>query len=78
MKESSFGDVVDVGQEGEGGIKYDAKVADCTGGGDNGAVDVEGKVVGGAGEGIWTNEENLGFIAVKLHEVLSVPGFYFS
>ena len=66
MKESSFGNVVDVWQEREGRVKKDAKVTDVGGGGDNGAIDTEGEVLGSRGEGIWANDEDFGFIAVEL------------
>ena len=41
MEEGSFGDVVGVGSEREGGVKDDSEVADLGGGGDDGAIDVE-------------------------------------
>ena len=64
MVESSFCDVVDMGFEGEGGVQDDTKVADVGGGGDGGVVNVKGEISGGAGEGIWTNDDYFRFIAV--------------
>lgn len=64
MKEGCFSDIVDMGLVGEGGIQDDTKIADFGGGGDDGAVNVQGEVCGGAGEGIGTNNEDFGFIAV--------------
>ena len=67
-----------MGLEGEGGVKDDTEVADLGGWGDSGAVNSEGEVVGGAGEGVWANDEDFGFIAVELEKVCLHPGFYFS
>ena len=46
MEEGSFGDVVGVGSEREGGVKDDSEVADLGGGGDDGAIDVEREGLG--------------------------------
>ena len=46
----SFGDLVDMGLEGEGGVKDDTQVADLGGWGDSGAINSEGEVLTGAGE----------------------------
>ena len=56
MEKGCFGDVVDMGLKGEGGIEDDTKVADFGGGGDGGVINSQGEVSGGAGEGIWTND----------------------
>ena len=52
VEKCCFGDLVDVGLKGEGGIQNVAKVADRGGGGNNGAVNVQGEVMEGAGEGV--------------------------
>jgi len=57
MKEGSFGDVVDMGEEREGGVKDDAEVADLSGGGDDGAIDIERDGLGRAGEGVRADDE---------------------
>ena len=57
MKEGSFGDVICVGEEGEGGIEDETEVADLGGGGDNGAVDGEGEVLSRAGEGFGADDD---------------------
>ena len=45
MEEGSFGDVVGVGSEREGGVKDDSEVADLGGGRDDGAIDWIGLVL---------------------------------
>ena len=52
VKEGGFGDVVDIRYKGKGGIKDRSKVVDAGGGGDVGAIDVEGKGLGMSGEGV--------------------------
>ena len=78
VKKGSFCDVVDMGLVGEGGVHDDTKVADFIGGGDSGAVNVEGEMLSGAGEGIRTNDEDFGFIAVEFEEVVLHPGLNIS
>ena len=66
VKEGSFCDLVDVGQEREGRVKEDSKVADLGGGGDSGAVNTEGEVVRGAGEGVGADDYYFRFVTVEL------------
>ena len=58
VKEGSLGDLVDMGLEGEGRVKEDTEVADSGGGGDSGAIDTEGEIMRGAGEGVRTDDED--------------------
>ena len=78
MKEGSFGDVIDMGLEGKFGIHDDTEVTDFGRGGDDGVVDVQGEVDGGAGEGIWTNDDYFRFVTVEFEKVVLHPVFYFS
>ena len=41
MEEGGFGDLINVGEEREGGVENDAKVADAGGGCDSGSIDAE-------------------------------------
>lgn len=75
MEESGFGDVVCVGKEREGGVKDEAEVADLGGGGDVGAVDVEGEVLDGAGKRVRADDQDFGFIAVEFEKIGLHPGF---
>jgi hypothetical protein len=78
VEKGCFGNIIDMGLVGEGGIQDDTKVADFIGGGDGGSVNVEGEIYGGAGEGIRTNDEDFGFIAVEFEEVVLHPSFNIS
>ena len=46
VEKGVFGSVVDMGEEGESGVQDNSKVTACGGGGDGGAVNVEGEVSG--------------------------------
>ena len=63
--------MADVGLEGEGGVKYHAKVACLGGGGNRGAIDGECQVGGFAEGGFGADEEEFSFIAVEFEEVVS-------
>ena len=64
VKKGGFGDLVDMGLEGEGRVKEDTEVAHSGGGGDSGAIDTEGEVMSGAGEGVRADYEDFGLIAI--------------
>ena len=46
MEKDSFGNMVNMGEEGESGVQDNSKVTDFGGGGDGGAVNVKGDVSG--------------------------------
>jgi len=71
MKEGSFGDVVGVGEEREGGVKDDAEVVDLGGGGEDGAIDIEREGLGRAGEGVRAEDEYFRFVRVEFVNVSS-------
>ena len=52
MEKGSFGNMVNMGEEGESGVRDNSKVTDFGGGGDGGAVNVKGEVKSGLSEGV--------------------------
>ena len=52
MEKGSFGNMVNMGEEGESGVQDNSKVTDFGGGGDGGAVNVEGEVQSGLSEAV--------------------------
>ena len=62
VENGSFGNMVDMGEEGESGVQW------------SGAVNVEGEVMSGVGEGVRTSDENFGFVGVEFEKVMLHPG----
>ena len=52
VEKGSFGNMVNMGEEGESGVQDNSKVTDFGGGGDGGAVNVKGEVQSGLSEGV--------------------------
>ena len=50
------------------------KVADLGGGGQSGAINVEREGLGGAGERVWADDEDVRFIAGEFEAMRAVPG----
>ena len=74
MEKGSFGNMVNMGEEGESGVQDNSKITDFGGGGDGGAVNVKGEVLSGVGEGVRTNDEDFGFVGVEFEKVILHPG----
>ena len=74
MEKGSFGNMVNMGEEGESGVQDNSKVTDFGGGGDGGAVNVKGEVLSGVSEGVRTNDEDFGFVGVEFEKAVLHPG----
>ena len=57
--EGCFGNVDDMGQEGEVGVNDDSKVTDSVVWSDSGAIDMECEFLSGAGKVVWDKDYNL-------------------
>ena len=74
VENGSFGNMVDMGEEGESGVKDNSKVTDLGRGGNGGAVNVKGEVLSGVGEGVRTKDEDFGLVGVEFEKVILHPG----
>ena len=64
MEKGCFGDVIDVGSEGESGVHINSKVSDKGRVCDNMAIDAKCEILTGREEGFWAKDDDFSFIAV--------------